>query len=59
MQHNRLMAAERRIRSLARFPDENPFPVLRIAGDGTLIYANKGSRKLLLIWQTSEQIDTG
>jgi hypothetical protein len=38
---------EEQTRSLARFPDENPFPVLRIDGNGTLLYANQGSRTLL------------
>lgn len=40
-------AAEERIASLARFPDENPLPVLRVAADGTQLYANAASRQLL------------
>jgi PAS domain S-box-containing protein len=32
--------AEARIRELARFPDENPSPVLRIDGAGRVTYAN-------------------
>ena len=32
---------------LARFPDENPSPVLRISGDGKLLYANRSSATLL------------
>ena len=35
--------AEERILSLARFPDENPHPVMRVAPDGSVIYANKAS----------------
>jgi signal transduction histidine kinase/HAMP domain-containing protein len=32
--------AEEAKRRLAQFPEENPSPVLRIAGDGALLYAN-------------------
>ncbi|MBE3071044.1 MAG: diguanylate cyclase [Planctomycetes bacterium] len=42
--------AEDRIRNLARFPAENPTPVLRIARDGTVMYANAASRPLLDEW---------
>ncbi len=35
------------IESLARFPSENPNPVLRISPDGELLYANKSSAGLL------------
>jgi signal transduction histidine kinase len=38
------------IRSVARFPDESPFPTLRVARDGTLLYANRGSGLLLQTW---------
>jgi len=43
--------AEEHIEVLARFPSENPSPVLRIAADGTLLYANAASRPLLNDWQ--------
>lgn len=36
---------------LARFPSENPYPVLRILCNGTLIYANAASRPLLEFFQ--------
>ena len=39
------------IQSLARFPSENPNPVLRIERDGTLLYANEASYTLLRDWQ--------
>lgn len=39
-----------KIRELARFPDENPSPVLRVAKDGTVLYANQGSLPLLSTW---------
>jgi hypothetical protein len=44
--------AEDRILSLARFPDENPNPVLRISSDGRLLYANWASELLLGFWKT-------
>ncbi len=42
--------AEEEIGRLARFPSENPNPVLRVSMEGTVIYANKGSRRLLDTW---------
>jgi CheY-like chemotaxis protein len=36
--------AKEEVRSLAKFPSEDPNPVLRIAKDGTTIYANKAAR---------------
>lgn len=44
--------AEKEIQSLARFPSENPHPVLRLDHDGTLLYANEASRLLLQDWAT-------
>jgi PAS domain S-box-containing protein len=38
------------IRSLARFPEENPHPILRVASDGKLLYANATSKCLLEAW---------
>jgi signal transduction histidine kinase/PAS domain-containing protein len=35
---------------LARFPEENPFPVLRIAQDGTVLYSNQTSVTLMKHW---------
>ena len=42
--------AEDRILSIARFPDENPEPVMRVTPDGTVIYANKASEALTSFW---------
>jgi PAS domain S-box-containing protein len=48
----RLTEAE--IRDLARFPSENINPVMRISGDGVIIYANPASESLLRDWNTVE-----
>jgi len=42
--------AEERIHDLARFPDENPNPVIRVSLDGTILYQNPSSRALLATW---------
>jgi PAS domain S-box-containing protein len=39
--------AEEEIRNLARFPDENPSPVLRVDLKGEIIYSNSASKGLL------------
>ena len=41
------------IESLARFPGENPNPILRVASDGTILYANAPSGPLLRLWGTA------
>ena len=41
---------EEQIESLARFPQENPNPVMRISGEGNLTFANQASQPLLLEW---------
>ena len=43
--------AEKSIERLAKFPSENPNPVLRVAQDGTVLYANRASRPLLESWK--------
>ncbi len=45
--------AEETIRQLARFPDENPFPVIRVNRDGVILYANNSSIPLLNSWGVS------
>lgn len=42
---------EEALRSAALFPEQNPFSVLRVARDGTLLYANKASARLLDLWK--------
>jgi PAS domain S-box-containing protein len=43
---------EQDIARLARFPAENPNPVLRVKGDGTILYDNRASAALLDMWHT-------
>ena len=43
-------AAEKSVKENTRFPDENPNPVLRFDHDGTVIYANQASGRLLEAW---------
>jgi PAS domain S-box-containing protein len=42
--------AQAEIDSLSRFPSENPNPVLRVATNGNILYANQGSGLLLAEW---------
>jgi len=42
--------AEAEAERLARFPSENPNPVLRVTETGTVLYANEPSRTLLRDW---------
>jgi len=42
--------AAKEIESLAKFPAENPNPILRISKEGKIIYANEGSAPLLKAW---------
>lgn len=48
-QHRR---AEQEIRALARFPDENPSPVLRATANGAVLYTNKAGLALLKLWKS-------
>ncbi|MAU08278.1 MAG: hypothetical protein CL607_00535 [Anaerolineaceae bacterium] len=40
--------AQAEINSLAKFPLENPQPILRLSGDGTILYANSSGQALLM-----------
>jgi len=44
---------ESRIHDLARFPDENPNPVMRLSRDMVVIYANEQSRPVLASWEVA------
>ncbi|MBL7135289.1 MAG: hypothetical protein ISS81_01690 [Candidatus Marinimicrobia bacterium] len=41
---------EEEINRLAKFPSENPSPVLRVKKDGTILFANKAATLLLNAW---------
>jgi PAS domain S-box-containing protein len=45
-----LKLAEEEIQSLSRFPLENPNPILRIARNGRILYANPVSGPILAAW---------
>ena len=45
--------AEEELRNLAKYPAENPNPILRLAKDGTIIHANPSSDLLLDEWRSS------
>ncbi len=49
--------AQAQISNLARFPDENLNPVLRVASDGRLLYANPSSQRLLNFWKCRQPGD--
>ncbi len=40
------------VKNVAKFPDENPSPVLRVSQDGLILYANPASARLLSTWKT-------
>lgn len=42
--------AKEALRKTALFPEQNPFPVVRIGSDRTLLYANSGAAALLDTW---------
>ena len=41
---------EREIESLSRFPSENPNPIFRVDGNGTILYCNKVGCSFLASW---------
>jgi PAS domain S-box-containing protein len=46
--------AQQEILNLARFPEENPNPVLRVTLDGTIIYSNEASDPLITSWSSQD-----
>ena len=42
--------AEQQLENLAKFPSENPYPVLRIARDGEILYSNSAGSEILRDW---------
>ncbi len=43
--------AQQHARDLAKFPEENPSPVLRVGSSGAVLYANPGAKALTQFWQ--------
>lgn len=46
------LEAQKKIRALARFPDESPSPIMRINEDGEITYANRPAELMLRAWET-------
>ena len=46
---------ENELQSLARFPQENPNPVMRVSRKGQVLYSNQGSQKILAQWDYINQ----
>lgn len=51
--------AEEEIQKLALLPEQNASPVMRISGNGILLYANPASGPLLNFWQTGVGLPVG
>ncbi len=49
-----LKQREEEVVALAKFPSENPSPVLRISREGNIIYNNETSAPLIRAWQFGE-----
>jgi len=45
---------ENELLSLSRFPEENPYPVMRFSNTGELLYSNQGGQPILEKWQFFE-----
>ncbi len=46
--------AQEELAAMARFPDEDPYPVMRVSSEGVVLYANEASAPLLDAWSTEE-----
>ena len=47
--------AHEAIKNIARFPSENPYPVMRVSRDGVILYANSACNKLMQSWGREEK----
>jgi len=45
--------AENEIQSLAKFPAENPNPIVRLSNDGLVLYFNRACEPLVRMWNTA------
>jgi PAS domain S-box-containing protein len=52
--NQQLMASEKEAWVLAKFPSENPAPVLRISRDNTVLYSNHAAGPILAAWGCEE-----
>jgi PAS domain S-box-containing protein len=52
--NQQLAASEKEARILAKFPSENPNPVLRISKDNAILYSNKTAEPILAAWGCEE-----
>ncbi|MCP4608675.1 MAG: PAS domain S-box protein [Planctomycetes bacterium] len=52
--NQQLMASEQEARILAKFPSENPDPVLRISKDNAVLYSNQAAEPILAAWGCEE-----
>jgi PAS domain S-box-containing protein len=52
VQNEELALANERVEFLARFPAENPNPVLRIGTDGPVLHSNTAASALLAAWKS-------
>lgn len=50
--NRQLGASQKKIMALAKFPGENPNPVLRITKDGEVLYSNEAGKPLLAKWKS-------
>ena len=49
--------AVEKIESLAKFPEENPNPILRVSDEGKILYANEAAKRLLQAWNVRKDGD--
>ncbi|MHC4244711.1 MAG: PAS domain-containing sensor histidine kinase, partial [Planctomycetota bacterium] len=52
--NQQLTASEQEARALAKFPSENPNPVLRISKDNAVLYSNQAAEPILAAWGCEE-----
>jgi two-component system CheB/CheR fusion protein len=44
--------SQQEVNNLAKFPDESPYPILRVTTDGGVLYCNAAGEQLLEKWKT-------
>jgi two-component system, sensor histidine kinase len=56
-QRNELIEKNREVQEIAKFPDQNPQPILRISFENTLLYANQSAREKLNVEDVITKLD--